>query len=270
MIKKHQWVVVLAMSAVVGLAACNPAAQREDAAGEQPGIDLHQGGQRHAQDQRLQPVRRGGSVARRLCRRPAPGRDHRARQDQLRRAEVRRPGRLRQRARPAADGSQRRGHAGRQGADHPAGRVLQRARRHTEPAVLPLDHRRRHLRRQGVRGAAVLPAVGVDRQQASAAEGGSVSRPARHLQAGRDRRAGEEAVRREGREAVGDRLRPRPARLGVPLVHRLRRTDQRRDRQADARRPEQRQGAQLDEAADGRPGRLRPDQELQGLDGRLR
>ena len=66
----------------------------------------------------------------------------------------------------------------------------------------------------------VLSAAGVTPEQLD------TSKPDQH------RGPGQEDVRREGRQADGDRLRPRPARVGVHLVHRLRRPDQRRDRQA--------------------------------------
>ena len=86
------------------------------------------------------------------------------------------------------------------------------ARRDAGPAVLPVDHRRRHVRRQGVRRAAVLPAPRADGEQASAGQGRRLAGSAGHLQARPDRRGRGEAAAAEGWQPVGGRLRPRPAR----------------------------------------------------------
>ena len=56
MISKHRWAAAVALTAVIGLSACNPGGAAQRGTGQQPGSDVHQGPQRHAQDQRLQPL----------------------------------------------------------------------------------------------------------------------------------------------------------------------------------------------------------------------
>ncbi|MGH1526634.1 ABC transporter substrate-binding protein [Leifsonia sp. L25] len=68
-----------------------------------------------------------------------------------------------------------------------------------------------------------------------------------------------------GRQPVRARLRPAGQRPGGPVAARQRRPGHRLRRQADPRRPQEREGSGDPEADRGRPGRLREDEELHRL-----
>ncbi len=110
--------------------------------------------------------------------------DDQDRRHPVRRAEVHHPGRQWRCARRRADGPPVRRHVRGQGSDQAARRLLHRSRGGSQDAVLPVGDRRRHLRRQGLGRAAVLPAAGDHAEQAGDGQGRRHRRRHRHLQAG--------------------------------------------------------------------------------------